>query len=265
MTTLVIAHEAGCVHALEAWMRADQSSDYVRDYDTALTGIDKVVVGTSAVSHEEQNVLALAKAKGIPTIAYVDGPYSIPERFTKVYPDIIWVSDSITMQACINELPVNVYAQILPAYYQQEFIDKGPGLKVLFLSQPIEIAMKEVNKDYGYTEYEALKTLISYLNEKPKGHLKIRYHPREIKSYSCHKFNRILDLLNPSFKTSHSVDVTNQTLAADIQWADWVVGMDTPAMAIAVSLGKRVLCSIPNNLKMKSEDKDIQYIYDIRT
>ncbi len=264
MTTLVIARQAGCLHALEAWMRADKSSDYVRTYDDKLTGIDRVVVGTSCLPLEEQDLLVLAKSKGIPTVAYVDGPYSVPVRFPKAYPDIIWVSDKITMQACINELPVNCYMQIMPPYLKRE-MTKGHQLKILFLSQPIKEAMAEVNKDYGYDEYQAFNNMLTYLKDVETDKvLKIRYHPREVKAYDCNKYAKLVQSVNYRMGVGQSVDVNNSDLAQDILWADWVVGMDTPAMHLAVALGKRVLCAIPHGLKMKSEDREIQYIYDIR-
>jgi len=218
----------------------------------------KLVTGTSWSTDLEKRVRAWAKSRGLRTATFLDGWVNYPTRFEVngrlELPDEIFVYDQKAKEICETQLPnANVTITDNPhwedVYNEVKAWEKASnenirhGIRLLFVSQPISDVAKRLTgsaEGYGYTEYSALAAYITYVKpELPKiEEFRLRAHPSE----DPLKYRDYFEKNFPDLRVSIS---TNEDLTKDLAWADWVVGMDTMAMVLALKSNRKVFSCIP--------------------
>jgi len=117
-------------------------------------------------------------------------------------------------------------------------------VNVLFLGENISQNALKTHGDENYYGYEEKNSFLYFLDnlraiDKLPLLIRVRAHPSEDPSKY---FNAIpIHLLNLFEK-----DNSRQSLAADIEWSDVVVGMSSMALYLASTVGKRTISCIPN-------------------
>jgi hypothetical protein len=107
--------------------------------------------------------------------------------------------------------------------------------------------MEDLEKRYGnpylwgYTEFELIEDLTESMKKaREQGiniKVRLRLHPNE----KYEKYDEYIKKC-PCMEKSE-----NKNLLTDIAWSDKVIGCESVAMAIALNLGRKVYCCMPEN------------------
>jgi hypothetical protein len=222
--------------------------------DEALARTSWVLCGTGWQSNFERHAIALGRALGKKTVAFLDHWVNYRERFYEgersVLPDEIWVGDidaERIARALFDQTPVllqpNPYVEDLLA--EIAAIQKGKSgavaSRILYVCEPVAdhaLAQYGNERHWGYTEHDALRfflTNVAALGQ-PVDAITIRPHPSEhAEKYQCAHGLSPLPVEFGGKKT-----LLEETLAADI-----VVGCESMAMVVGLLAGKRVISTIP--------------------
>ncbi len=216
-----------------------------------LAHADTLISGTGWSSSLEHNARALAKEKGIYSVAVIDHWLNYSERFIRkdiqVLPDTIWVSDEyahLEAKSCFPDIEIvqqrndylksNIEAVLAHSYVKQE-----ESTNVLYLLEPI----RDIWADDAISgEFQALDYFINSipsLDFGKKYSIILRPHPSE----SLNKYDKWIESLD----SPHIRIEKEQSLPELLAWSDIVVGCETYAMVIALSVDKRVISSLPKN------------------
>lgn len=273
-TYLVVSHDAGGAEIVSSWVKHHPknayrfvlegpaiaiftkklSNDiviYPRDALPALISeCDVLLAGTSGEADLERFALTLCKRNLKPTIAMLDHWCEFKERFDVDLPDEIWVSDVYAYEIAKECFP-NLTIKCIENYYLKDFNSLlssatsqsyEPGLKILYICEPITDYAKNKYNDanyFQYTEYEALsyffEILLKIQAQCRSAKIRLRTHPLE----EISKYNSIIE------STSFMVDISGDTLIEDLLWADWVVGCSSMALIQAAYANKKVFTCIP--------------------
>jgi hypothetical protein len=260
LSSYVAHHELRCKFVLEGpalkIFERKLGSVSITSLADAINHCDKLLCGTSWQSDLEWRAIALAKAVGKRTTAFLDhwGNYRacFIRQGVEHLPDTIWVGDKMAEELARSTFP-ETGIQLVPNPYFEDIrtamsklertVQPGVkhGLRVLFVCEPVsEHALKEYGDEryWGYTEFDALRYFFANRDVlgKPLAALVIRPHPSEAKG----KYDRIAN----EFGEVASVG-GRQTLLQEIVESDVVVGCESMAMVIALIAGRRVISAIP--------------------
>jgi hypothetical protein len=270
----IVAHDAGGAEVLSSYVRQQgldcrfslqgpacavferKLSPYKNlPLEVALKGSNRLLCGTGWQSDQELQAIKLARAIGIPSIAWLDHWVNYRARFERddgiCLPDEIWVSDPEAFALAEKEFPEmpirekeNPYFLDIATSLQSErsIYKPMPGqLRVLYVCEPVrEHALLRHGDElhWNYTEEQALRYFLTNVAslELPIGHILIRPHPSE----SVNKYRSIVDefLLPISFSQGH-------TLSAEVYSSDCIVGCNSMAMVVGLIAGRRVISCIP--------------------
>ena len=273
MRYLIVCHDAGGAEIVSSWVRQNPQNQYKfvlagpavpifkkklleiqRESSKKLEELvicsDFVLAGTSYSSTLEKRAIMFAKESGTPVATFLDYWYGHEERFVyqgkTVLPDEIWVSDKYALDLMKETFPQtktvfhdNPYLrEILEETQKIGLSANKKGLRILYLCQPIN-NKKEIETN-RVTDISGLEYFLqNVLNHLPgEVEVRLRLHPKENKD----KYSDIVKSFNNSIKIFVS---KNQSLAKDIVWADWAVGMHTTALVVALKLGLKVFHCIP--------------------
>jgi hypothetical protein len=222
--------------------------------EIALADSDSLLCGTSWQSDIEWRAIALARDRGMPSVAFLDHWLNYRERFMRDgevhLPDEIWVGDGLAREraevlfpGCAIRLVDNPYFADLRN--ELASLKRGPapadgGLRILYVCEPLrEHALLEHGNErhWGYVEEDALRYFLSHLDVlgAPVGQIVLRPHPSE----KPDKYDWALrEFALPIVRGGRS-------LFEEVVDADVVVGCESMAMVIGLLGGRRVLSSVP--------------------
>jgi hypothetical protein len=222
--------------------------------ETSIKSADFVLTGTGYGSSLEITAIVLARRQKVRVASYLDHWTNYGRRFDweghMVLPDEIWAGDSHALGLAIKTFP-GACVTFVPNQYFEEMkrqieafarpLDDG-GVHVLFVAEPISVAAEKSfgnARHWGYTEFDALDGYLTYLRSTgDKIVVMVRPHPAELPG----KYRVVIEKHRNALSITES---EGRMLAEDCAWADWVVGCDSMAMAIAVHAGKKVFSCIP--------------------
>jgi hypothetical protein len=270
MRVLVVSHDPGGAEILSSWVRRSTNNQYkyilggpaksiFEKKIKALVNIDisnlyseiknhnMVITGTSQNSNLEKLAIQIAREENINVVTFLDYWVNFYNRFELdgdlIYPNEIWVTDEIASQNAKNELPGSkIILKDNP--YIMDFLDQKVAtnhndneMRILYLCQPY-------NED-GFTDAQGLEyffTLTKLANINKKVRVRVRLHPLEDTS----KYKEIINAYLQFFDIEVCPD---NLLVNDLNWSQYVVGMHTNALAVAVAFDLKVYCCIPSDKK----------------
>ncbi len=293
---LIVAHDAGGANNIAGWLRKnsqqpcrfllegpalkvfEEFKPQVEGREVLqgdLKGIECILTGTGWKTDLEKSAIASGKKRGVRVISFLDHWSNYRKRFefqgSYAFPDEIWLGDDFALEMAKVLLPEIPVKKLVPNYYVEEIISQIHRLqksnrratekvRVLYLAQPISDAALELTGDrrgYGYLETEALEMYLKYLEPRMSRveEFRLRHHPAE----SAGKYETFLRPFEDKMNVTYS---SNTNLAEDCAWADWIVGCDTMAMAIAAQAQKEVYCCIPpGGNRMVIPERGIQVLF----
>ena len=242
----VRAHLGG--PAIELWKGAFPSAQNY-GLDEALEGSDQLISGTGWASDLEHKARQAALLKGIFTVAVIDHWVNYEPRFiregVKILPDEVWLVDEYGCELAKAEFPIT-RVRLLPNLYlnaqvdavnliRREVADTGI-INILYALEPIRQDWSENQNTPG--EFQALDYFINNISKisDRTPNIRLRAHPSD----SPDKYLRWISENNLNVQMSE-----NNTLAQDIAWSDVVAGCQTYVLVVSLTVGKRVICTLP--------------------
>jgi hypothetical protein len=208
-----------------------------------LARFDFVLCGSSGAADHERRVTRMARQAGVRSAVWLDHWVEYAVRLDTL-PDELWVCDEHAARiarATVPGPPVQVrgnpYLEDAAAEIRALAGARGPGERVLYVTEPTSLVAERATGDplgWGYEERAALRGYLERLAVAPPAELRVRRHPAE----PAEKYAPLL--------AEFGVDPSpGGSLAEDIAWADTVAGCDTMAMVVALAAGRRVVSVIP--------------------
>ena len=257
----VVCHDAGAANLVLAWleampaapcrsvMRGPAAALAARSVweasacDTlaqALSGAAAVLTGTGWASDLEHKARALARERGIFSVAVLDHWVNYRERFVRagatVWPDEFWVADDEALAEAQRCFP-GAAIRRQPNMYQDQLVRAIPDAAqpaVLYLLEP-------ARSDWGRGEpgeFQALDYFMRHLAHAGIAAgtpVRLRPHPSDPPG----KYDAWLSRHPGTLLDTHA------DLAAAIGAAQWVAGCETAALPVALAAGRRVVCTLP--------------------
>jgi hypothetical protein len=217
---------------------------------------DYIMCGTSWQSTLENEAISLARKLSKKVISVIDHYCNYKDRYLKdgfdEIPDEIWVMDELSKNL-VFEIAPNADVKIMGNPYLAEMkhsyglliedLKLTSDFRVLYLTEPSTEypgAQTENNENWKFNEFESLEYFLSNVVKLFKGRVKtvsIRQHPAEKQEKYSH-------YVGPT--RGFMVEMSNEpNLLKDIARSEMLVGCDTMALMVGVTLGKKVYSSLP--------------------
>lgn len=286
-TIFIVSYEAGGAEILSSMMLKYSENDYVvcvegpakqifnrkitcykkaalSDIGT-LTSNDLVLTGTSWMPDLERNAIALARDKGLKVFSILDHWTNYLQRFMLInncqqskqcqayLPDKVIVCDdyAYTLAEEVGIAPHmliqinNPYLEdVVRNFHKIPLPEKNNEFNVLYISEPVADDLKSTYGDanyWGYTEYDIVSEFVNTIENRKNTIGRIRLHPNE-KS----------DKYNANIEGVSQVYISDEiSLLDDLVWSDIVVGVESMALVVAISVGKKVYSWLPACAKKK--------------
>ncbi|MFH1077796.1 MAG: hypothetical protein V1745_00725 [Patescibacteria group bacterium] len=244
--------------------------------------LEMVIANPSWSSSFETDLIRAAKARGIPTVSYLDHWVNYRERFLYPHegwernlPDELWVGDSHAVEIAqrdfsgrtVRLVPNQAFVEMKEEFAEaMRKITEDPQA-ILFVSEPIDSGVNALGdmEPISFTETEVLEAVIGVVvRHAPDRRLIIRLHPAEPRG----KFDAVVAASGASLDIRVS---DGRTLCEDIASAPVVVGVETMALAAVVICGKRAIsvfldesarCRLPfpEIVKLKNAEELADYL-----
>lgn len=275
----VVSHDAGGAEILSSWVRSCKES-YCLAIDgparsifqrklgdchslplaQAISQSDWVLCGTSGDASLERQAIAQAKLEGKKVVSFLDHWVNYKKRFetngVSNYPDEIWVGDVEAQEKArviFPEVPIvlkpNPYFEDIQLEFEKLMLPtrSEESCSVLYVCEPIRVKIPsspDDDKEFSeeelprYSEEDALNYFLENLDVLGRNvsKIKIRPHPKEEKNkydWAIQKMPLVIEIGG------------DKTLLEEIAEADVVVGCESMAMMVALSVHTRVISSIP--------------------
>ena len=291
MKCLVVSHDAGGAEIVSSWVRQNPQNAYCYVLGGPAVSIfrkkfkemkikqaaelkrlagesDFVLTGSSQSSTLEKEAINKAKYSNTKSATFLDYWYGFKERFVlnrkMVLPDEIWVADEYALKLAKKSFPkekvilkTNPYLQELLEEKAKSVPDikKSDRLRIIYLCQPYK---QEYRNNCGKVDYITDVSAVEYFLQNvsdylpDKADVRLRIHPVEAKD----KYGNVIKPFNNSVKITVG---KNQSLAEDLAWADWAVGMHAQALAIALFFDLKVFhCMPPGSIPCALPHKEIR-------
>jgi hypothetical protein len=234
-----------------------------------LKGADIIITGTSLIPELEREAVAMAKREGKYCISVIDHWVHYTERFIPVaqkgrlsrlenyLPDEIWVTDDYAWKTALNAgLPENKLSLMDNLYLadtaKKMAVGKSDSIakdSVLYICEPVYEDVLLLYGDgnaWGYNEYDLVNDIMKNLHlfENNFKRLIIRLHPNE----KTEKYNELLS----GYAGRINIEVTsckNTSLEEDCRRSEYVIGVESMALVIALMSGKKVFSCLPKKAK----------------
>jgi len=245
-------------------------SDRREDINRLIEESDLVLTGSGWASNLEKYAIKQSKSRRTKVATFLDHWCNYQDRFQHsgelVLPDEIWVGDAYALKIA-EETFRNTPIRLIENPYLMDIrdeikllgknrVDQANTLHILYICEPVSphALIKNGREDaFGYTEFEAMDLFVSHLHRlvdsSRKVQVRIRPHPSEPSG----KYDRFAG------KVSDKLEITinhGNTLVDDCAWSDWVVGMNSMALVVALAAGKKVFCCIPGQSRSRSLPHD---------
>jgi hypothetical protein len=218
--------------------------------EAAVAGADRILCSASWPSDLEYRAIQLARAAGKHVTVFLDHWINYRARLLRsprsVLPNEIWVGDADAEAIAARELPGVPIKRLANPYlleFESELEQLGERTTrydALYVAEIIdECSATLLNQaPYHYTEESALRYFLDNVqNVLPSAtSVRIRPHPAEPRD----KYDWAAAEYGPLVHIS-----ANTTLLEDIAATRVVVGCESMAMVVALTAGRRVICSIP--------------------
>lgn len=265
----VVCHDAGATNLIVSWLRS--RSGVVRAsmqgpaapiwakilpgaenlrLEEAMEGAAMLISGTGWASDVEHRARKLARIRGIRSVAVLDHWVNYRERFVRegelVLPDELWVVDDdacTEARACFPQLPIRQ----LPNLYLERLVKevatfhprpaRQPPQNVLYVLEPVR---QHWGRDDRPGEFQALEFFLGHLPEigvAADTRIRLRPHPSD----PTGKYD---DWPGRYSEIDMSID-SDSLLAEQIAWADWVVGLESFALVIALRAKRITISTLP--------------------
>ena len=270
MRILIVSNDPGGAEIISSWVRRNPNNQYnyilgdpakrifkkkvemplsidISKLRSEIKIHEMVVTGTSQNSDIEKLAIKIAVEENINVVTLLDYCTNFYNRFmldgNLVYPNEIWLTDENAFQNAKNELPgANIVLKENP--YLMDLLDqKIPAnynlneIHILYVCQPYD--------EYGFTDIEGLEyffilTELDNIDKTVK--IRLRLHPLEVES----KYKEIISNYSHLF----DIEVSSENLLVnDLNWSQYVIGMHTNVLAIAVAFDLKVFHCIPPDRK----------------
>lgn len=236
------------------------------DFRRELAAADSVLTGTGWASDLEKFALSHAREVGASSVAFLDhwGNYRL--RFEHegklVLPDEIWVSDADALVIARRDLPEANVRQVQNHYLQDAVAEiraaersaraAGKKIEVLYVCEAISERVGSPASG-ELPEHAALTRFLDWLSRQENiGSVRLRPHPADREG----KYARFT-----GGRYSWPIALSQGTsLPEDCAWADWVAGMSSAALVVALGAGKRVISCMPAGQSCPLPQKSIERI-----
>jgi hypothetical protein len=273
MTLVVVAHDAGGAELLSSYLRqrglrplcvldGPARAVFERKLGAvefaplreAVARATSVLCGTSWESNLEFDAMRLAVEHGKRGVAFLDHWVNYAERFVRdgvsVQPDEIWVADTIAAalaRAHFADVRISVVENPYLTDCKAEYAaigrrrDGSGGTRVLYVCEPVKehARLRFGNERHlGYVEEEALRYFLATVRHVAPdvAEIRIRPHPSE----PCGKYDWVRAESPVAIQTSRGV-----SLVQDLADCDVIVGCESMALVVALTVGKRAVSCIP--------------------
>ncbi len=265
----IVCHDAGSANIIISWikkvnifeknvfMQGPANKLWVREYGKAnlVDSLDKIlersvtlISGTGWSSDLEHMARKSAKNNNIYSIAILDHWVNYEERFIrndeKILPDEIWVVDKYAYFIAKKHFPDTLIVQQENYYLKQQLSEINScnsknNKDLLYLLEPLRNRWEGVeNAEYHALDFFAKN--ISIINKNNKISIRLRLHPSET-------YNKYMNWININKHLNISFD-ESISLSESIAKSSCVIGCHSYAMIVALEAGKKVYCSIPNDV-----------------
>ncbi len=224
-----------------------------------ITGADLILTGTSFGDSIEKRIIAMAKAKNIPTISIIDFWTDYAPSFSdsetgnfKYLPDYILAVDEIMKKEMVLNgfPPEKIFITGNPSFDSFSRIIQPKTNKdlIAFFPQPFSEILKNNSKDYKdyikFDEVQILEDIVKVLEKIDLNkRIVINIHPRAKK---LDKFDKVIE--NTKLKIKKEKKLYNKNL---IEKSEIVIGVNSVVLFQAAMRGKKVLSYQPG---IKSSD-----------
>lgn len=260
--TAVVCHDAGAANLILGWLKAGGGDTEVRAFmqgpaealwrtafprqplcgslEEALDGVQTLLSGTGWASALEHQARQVAHARSMRSVAVLDHWVNYAARFEREgqvqWPSEVWVADAYALALVRQVLPGLPVRQLDNLYLNAQVarIGAAPG------DGTVLVVLEPVRNTWGRDregEFQALDYLFACLDRLWPGvaQVLLRQHPSEPSG----KYQSWLSRY-PVARMDTSRDV-----AAAINLADVVVGVESFALTIALAAGRPVYSSLP--------------------
>ncbi len=216
----------------------------------AIEGAGTLLSGTGWGSDIEHQARKIASARKLFSVAVIDHWVNYSERFavngTSALPDEIWVFDEYAhtkAQSCFPEMRITRQANAYMAEQTRQIRKHGcppissKDVNVLYLLEPVRQTWNDANLPGEFQALDFFMAKMPMLMRDRRPRIRLRQHPSEAPG----KYDSWL-ARQPGSEIG--LDPCG-SLAESIAWADWVVGIETYALTVAVAAGRRVASSLP--------------------
>ena len=261
----IVANDAGGANQLIAQLDCVENSDDLRIYmegpakslwnkffpdrplceslEKAFDGSKTLLTGTGWSSNLEHCARILAREQGIKSVVILDHWVNYEARFTRqhrmVLPDCIWVVDTYALEIA-SSLFADLEIKLVDDFFLKKNLSVVARTKelnlLLYIAEPVREAYGEI------TEFAALNYMIENLqkigaNENTK--IVVRPHPSE----PPNKYDKWISKVARYMVVLDS----NADLAISVGQANWVVGLSSYGLVLALNADKQVFSAIPPN------------------
>jgi len=265
---VISAHDAGAANHILAWLSAGDIvakniecffsgpaaelalQQAINSSSKVLTEqikqCDLLICGTGWMTDTEKCSLELGLQQGKKVVAVFDHWTNFDKRLLHrgemLKPSEVWVTDEYAKALAEDLLPeINIVQQenryLKNLLKDIRFEESGHHeLNVLFVMEPVREKYDNDDSPGEFQAFHYLTSQLKFLTDK-KVRIIIRPHPSD----PADKYREL-----ESERQDIAVTVnTTQSLSEQITDADWVVGLQSYAMVIALAAGKRVISCIP--------------------
>ena len=293
---LIVSHDAGGAEIVASWVRRNPDYQFTFVLDGPAVGVFQkrlgsililkpdalspalvhqagvVLTSTSWGSDMERIAISLALSADVFSISFLDHWCHYIGRFKNgddlVLPDEIWVGDEDALEIAKDCFPGQHLKHVDNPYFldiKSEFTNEPPRspsskFRILYICEAAAESGQFLPSG-EWLEYKSMDLFLDRLEKISKGtdiFVSIRAHPAESDGkygrYMGRRGNIIIDM------------APDNSLIEDCQWSDWVVGMNSMALVVAMLGGKKVYyCNIGQEMPKNIPTRGMENLFDAKS